>query len=67
MNKRRLSPPNGHIEAANRIIKMVLLFIGSIIIGMLAFETVFGIEPNFIAAFAIVTLLVIGLWLKENR
>jgi len=66
MNKRRLSPPNGHIEAANRILKMVLIIIGTAILGMLAFETVLGIKPAPAEALTIVVLLVIGVWLKEN-
>jgi hypothetical protein len=66
MHKRRQSPPNGHNEAANRMIRIILVTIGCVILGSMAFETVLGIPPSPLEVFGLATLIVIGMWLKEN-
>ena len=66
MNKQRFSPPDGHVAAANRIIKLILIIIGVAILGVLGYESLTGAQPEFIQTVAIVCLVAIGMWLKEN-
>ena len=48
------------------MIKTISLIIGIAILGGFAFEIVLGVKPDLIQALAIITLVVIGIWLKEN-
>ena len=49
----------------NQIIFMLAITIGAIILGIMAFETVFGIPPTGIEIFAIGALVAITWWVKE--
>ena len=67
MPKRRHSPPNGPVQAANYVIKIFLLIIGISILGGFAFEIILGIKPTVIECLAIITLVIISIWLKERK
>ena len=66
MKKKRFSQPDGPVIAAQRIIKMAALIIGIAILGSFAYELLAGTAPDLVQAIAIVTLVAIGMWLKEN-
>jgi len=67
MKKKRFSQyPTKQHYAAHRIIKMIALIIGITILGAFAYELVAGTAPSIVQAIAIVTLVVIGVWLKEK-